>query len=189
MRSIPIRSTMMGVIMTSALLLAACSTTPTPYQPYRAEGAGGIHGGYSEYRLGPDLFQVKFHGNEFTSRSRVENYLLFRAAELTVTNGFDWFVIKGRHTEHDVNTYVRQGPWAGWQPHWRYYRPSDGWADWHPEYGGPFWADRLDVSTIESFEVEASIRLGKGDPKDPAAFDAAQVIKEVGPTVELSPGK
>ena len=66
--------------------------------------AGGVHGGYSEQRLAPDRYIVKFHGNELTSRDRVEGYLLYRAAEVTTQNGYDWFTVVDRRTEHDVRT-------------------------------------------------------------------------------------
>lgn len=91
-----------------AILLAALvgCTTATPYQPYRPESVGGVHGGYSEQRLAPDRYLVRFHGNELTSRDRVEGYMLYRAAELAVHNSFDSFQIVERHTEHDVETYV-----------------------------------------------------------------------------------
>lgn len=166
--------------------VGACTTTPTPYQPYRAESAGGVHGGYSDQRLAPNRYRISFHGNELTSRERVENYLLYRAAELAVANGYDWFTIADRHTEHDVETYVRQnhfGPY--WQPHWRYYRRGYGWDVWHPEYGGPFWADGIDVTTIQSFEVEAEVVLEKGSPPagDSRSFDARRIIAELGPTI------
>lgn len=175
--------------------VVAC-TTPTPYQPYRAEMAGGVHGGFSDQQLAPDRFRVKFHGNELTSRERVEGYLLYRAAELTVQNGYDWFRIVDRQTEHDVRTYVRPDPlyrpWYGseygyWRPHWRFYRQGYGWDVWHPEYGDPFWADRVDVSTVESFEAEAEIVLGKGALPIPQeqAFDARRVMTDLGPTIVL----
>lgn len=172
----------------AALAVLTACTTPTPYQPYRAESAGGVHGGYSEQRLAPDRFLVKFHGNELTSREQVENSLLYRAAELTVANGYDWFVLSDRHTRHEVETYVHRSPWGTygyWQPHWRYYRYGYGWDVWHPEFGGPFWADHIDVSTVESFEVEAEIALGKGVPRsgDPKAFDARRIMTELGPTL------
>jgi hypothetical protein len=181
------RTRLPGVVaMAAAAALGACATA-TPYQPYRAEGASGVHGGFSDERLGPDRFRVRFHGNELTSRERVENYLLYRAAELTVANGFDWFEVADRHTEHDVETYVRSGPWGPygyWQPHWRYYRQGYGWDVWHPEFGRPFWADQISVSTVESFEVTAEIELGRGSAADPAAVDARRVMAQIGPTIE-----
>jgi hypothetical protein len=168
--------------------MGACAT-PTPYQPYRGESAAGTHGGYSDQRLAPDRFRVRFHGNDLTSRERVESYLLYRAAELTLASGYDWFAITDRHTEHDVETYVRRTPWGAygyWQPHWRYYRYGYGWDVWHPEFGGPFWTNSIDVTTVESFEVEAEIVLEKGasPAADPKAFDARRIISELGPTIE-----
>lgn len=174
--------------LTLVASLGACAITPTPYQPYRPESAGGIHGGYSNERLSPNRFRVKFHGNELTSRGRVENYLLYRAAELTVANGYDWFVIADRHTEHDVETYVRQtSPEGYWQPDWRYYRPGYGWDSWSRRSGRPFWTDTVDVATIEAFEVEAEIVVEKGTPPagDPRAFEARRVMAELGPTIQL----
>lgn len=187
-----------GIALTS-LALAAC-TTATPYQPYRPESAGGVHGGYSEQRVKDDQFVVRFHGNDLTSRDRVEGYLLYRAAELTVYNGYDWFEILERRTEHDVRTYTSPDPlyrpWYGpdypyWRPSWRYYRPGIGWHSWDPWYGGPFWADRMDVRTVESFEAEADIRLHRGvlPANDPRAIDARQVMARLGPTIELPKAK
>lgn len=176
--------------LTFVASLGACTTTPTPYQPYRAEDAGGIHGGYSDQRLAPNRFLVRFHGNELTTRERVEHYLLYRAAELTVANGYDWFAISDRRTEHDVQTYVRRAPLGSyWQPDWRYYRRGYGWDTWYPGYGRPFWADTVDVTTVEAFEVEAEIILEKGAPPsaDPKAFDARRILAEIGPTLQLPP--
>lgn len=42
----------------------------------------------SETRLAADHFRVTFVGNSFTSRERVEASLLYRAAELTLQEGF-----------------------------------------------------------------------------------------------------
>lgn len=167
--------------------IGACAT-PTPYQPYRAESASGVHGGYSDQQLAPNRFRVQFHGNDLTSRDRVENYLLYRAAELTLANGYDWFSIADRHTEHDVETYIRRSPWGVygyWQPHWRYYRYGYGWDVWHPEFGGPFWADSIDVTTVESFEVDAEIVLEKGPlpAGNPSALDARRIMAELAPTI------
>jgi hypothetical protein len=176
-----------GVLAITAAI-GACTTTPTPYQPYLAENAGGVHGGYSDQRLAPNRMRVKFHGNELTSRERVENYLLYRAAEITVANEYDWFIVADRHTEHDVQTYVRRAPLgAYWQPNWRYYRNGYGWDAWYPGYGAPFWADTIDVTTVEAFEVEAEILMTKGSPPpaDPKVFDARRVMAEIGPSIQL----
>lgn len=178
----------------AAAALSAC-TTATPYQPYRAESAGGVHGGYSDQQLSSDRFLVRFHGNELTSRDRVEGYMLYRAAELTLQHGYDWFLTVDRHTEHDTRTYVEPDPfyrpyygprYGYWRPYWRYYRPGYGWDVWYPWGGDPFWADRSDIRTIESFEAEAEILLRRGaiPAGEPRAIDARNVIANLGPTIE-----
>lgn len=180
-----------------AALTAGCATYPTPYQPYVPEGGPGIHGGYSDQQLAPDRYIVRFHGNEFTSRERVEGGLLYRSAQLAVQNGYDSFVMVDRQTEHDVETYVRPdpfyNPWYGpsyvyWHPDWRYYVPGSGWNYWHPGMG-PFWRDRPDIMRVEAFEASAEVVLRKGPPPagDPRAFDARKVIAELGPAMQPPP--
>lgn len=171
--------------------LAACAT-PTPYQPnIRGQSTSG---GYSEIRVEPNRFRVNFAGNSLTSRETVEGYLLFRAAELTVQNGYDWFAVVDRETDKQTRTYVEPDPfyrpWYGsygfWRPSWRYYGRGYGWRGWDPFWGDPFWADRVDVRTVERFEASAEIVMQKG-PKpeaDPRAFDARAVIENLRPRVQ-----
>lgn len=171
--------------------LAACAT-PTPYQPnVKGQNASG---GYSEIRVEPNRFRVNFAGNSLTTRETVEGYLLFRAAELTVQNGYDWFAVVDRDTDKQSRTYVEPDPfyrpWYGsygfWRPSWRYYGRGYGWRGWDPFWGDPFWADRVDVRTIERYEASAEIVMQKG-PKpeaDPKAFDARAVIDNLRPRVQ-----
>ena len=170
--------------------LTACAT-PTPYQP-NIRGTATA-GGFSEVKLESDRFRVTFNGNSLTSRETVEGYLLFRAAELTVQNGYDWFAIVDRDTDKKVSTYVEPDPfyrpWYGsygfWRPSWRYYGRGFGWRGWDPFWGDPFWADRIDVRTVEKFEASAEIVMQKG-PKpqgDPKAFDARAVIDNLRPRI------
>lgn len=176
--------------------LAACAT-PTPYQPnLKGQSASG---GYSEIRVEPNRFRVNFAGNSLTTRETVEGYLLFRAAELTVQNGYDWFAVVDRDTDKQSRTYVEPDPfyrpWYGsygfWRPSWRYYGRGYGWRGWDPFWGDPFWADRVDVRTIERYEASAEIVMQKG-PKpegDVRAFDARAVIENLRSRVQYPPAK
>lgn len=76
------------------LLVGACATGPTPYQLRSADGEHG----YSDQALERDRVRVVFRGNFLTTRETVENYLLYRAAELTLQRGYRFFV----PTLHDV---------------------------------------------------------------------------------------
>jgi hypothetical protein len=176
--------------------LASCAT-PTPYQPnIRGQSTAG---GFSELRLEPNRFRVTFSGNSLTSRETVEGYLLFRAAELTTQNGYDWFSIVDRDTDKKVSTYVEPDPfyrpWYGsygfWRPSWRYYGRGYGWRGWDPFWGDPFWADRVDVRTIEKFEATAEVVMEKGaKPQgDVKAFDARAVIENLKPRIKYPEAK
>ena len=171
-------------------LLSACATA-TPYQP-NIPGQS-VSGGYSEQRIEANRFRVNYTGNSLTSRETVEGYLLFRAAELTVQEGYDWFAIVDRNTETDRRTYVERdpfySPWYGpsygyWRPYWRYYG-GFGWRTWDPWWGDPFWADRMDVRTVTKFEASAEIVMNRGakPADDPRAFDARAVIANLSPRV------
>ncbi len=81
--------------LTVAALLGACATA-TPYQPAGKNGEG-----YSEQRLETNRYRIRAVGNSATPRDTVENYLMYRAAEVTLQNGYDWFVIADRMTQVD----------------------------------------------------------------------------------------
>jgi len=187
------RSLAVAALALSAAALGGCMTA-TPYQPYIAAGAAGVHGGYSEQQLAPDLLLVRFHGNEMTSRERVEGYLLYRAAELTLQRGFDWFHPVTSHTEHEIQTYTTADPfyhpsygYPYWRPSWSYYTHGYGWNYWDPRMGGPFWYNQVDVRTVEAFEATAEISMHKGPilASEARAMDARTVIAQLGPTIEL----
>jgi len=172
-------------------LLSACATA-TPYQPNIPGQA--TSGGYSEQRIEPNRFRVTFAGNSLTSRETVEGFLLFRAAELTVQEGYDWFEIADRNVERDRRTYIERdplySPWYGpsygfWAPSWRYYGGGFGWRSWDPYWGSPFWGDRMDVRTVDKYEASAEILMSRGaKPTDnPRAFDARAVIENLGPRI------
>lgn len=183
-----------ALIASLALLgaLGACATA-TPYQPNLPGQAAS--GGFSEVKLEPDRYRVTFSGNSLTSRETVEGYLLYRAAELTLAQGYDTFTIVDRHTDRDTRTYVEPDPlyrpWYGpsfgyWRPSWRYYGSGFGWRGWDPFWGDPFWADHMDVRTVDKFEASAEIVMSKG-PKtqgDPKAFDARAVVENLGPRIQ-----
>lgn len=176
-----------------AAALAGCTSPATPYQPFVAYGGHGIHGGYSDQSLAEDRILVRFHGNSMTSRDRVEGYMLYRAAELTVQNGYEWFTLADRNTEHNVRTIVEPDPfyhpWYGggygaWRPDWSFYSPGFGWTSWYG-WGGAPWPS-YDVRQIEAFETTAEIDMHKGALRagDPRAIDARKVIADLGPSIE-----
>ena len=179
-----------AAVLTASLSLSAC-VTPTPYQPAHR----GL-GGYSETRIEPDRWRVTFTGNTVTSRDTVEGYLLYRAAELTLQNGGDWFAMVDRQTDTRQRTFVDADPfyhpWYGpgfayWRPVWRYRGRGAAWRTYDPWFGGPFWGDTTDIETVQNFEATAEIVTHKGaKPADDArAFDAHAVVENLKPKIRL----
>ena len=163
-RSIVILS---GVLLTG--VLTACAT-PTPYAP--ANPVAHNREGYSETRIENNRYHLKFSGNVSTPRETVETYMLYRAAELTLLNGYDYFTVVTRSTQsekHQTTTYD-DGPFM--HPYgrfsWRYYR--GGWGPWGLGV-------EVDSHTFEQFETDGEIVMGKGQKpeSDPNAYDAHQV--------------
>ena len=173
------------IIAAAALLALGACATSTPYQP-----AVGTRYGYDQERIDSNRYRVTFAGNSVTSREQVESYLLSRAAELTVQDGYDWFATPLRATDADTRYVGSPDPWSRWGPSWRYYRrgywsPWSPWGRWHD----PFYND-FDVREITRFEASAEIVMGRGAKPagDPQAFDAREVLSNLGPRVARPEG-
>ena len=159
-------------LLTGALLLAACGT-PTPYQPV-SDGHG-----YADQPLETDRYRVTFSGNSLTSRETVENYLLYRAAEVTLERGFDYFVI----AEDDVERNTRyRTTFSGVGA------PFGSVYGYGSRFGSPFFGGGLSTATsrpINSYEAYANILLRRGEKpvNNPEAYDARDVLARLDPTI------
>ena len=191
------RKGLLAALATSTLVVAGCATE-TPYRP--AVGRGFYRTGFSERQIEPNRFLVTFAGNTVTERDTVERYLLFRAAELTLQRGYDYFVTVDRETDRQTRTYSTPvygafGPY--WGPSWGFYGRGFGYrrfGGFYGGYGGPWgfggFGDDFDIRQVDRFEATAEIVMRRGPiPQgELRAFNARQVIDTVGPTVVL-PGQ
>jgi len=192
LKSITKRSRMLALAaaLAGSATLAGCMTA-TPYQPATASSRLG----FWDEQIESNRFRVSFAGNSLTARETVERYLLYRAAELTVQNGGDHFILVTRDTETRTETYrspgafYGPGPWGYWSPSWRFYRgPRWGWRSYDPFWDDPFWRDRdWDYRTVRQYEATAEIVIGRGPkPGDNVrAFDAREVLDRLGPSIRM----
>ncbi|MEI9903219.1 MAG: hypothetical protein WDN06_04055 [Asticcacaulis sp.] len=160
-----IKNLTLAIMAAAALTLSACAT-PTPYGP--ALTTSGYNPGYSDMKLEDGRYRITFAGNDLTKRETVENYLLYRAAELTLDSGYDWFEIVNRGTDEKTRT-VSDPIMDNFS--WRFYRGSR-WGAW-----GFGWDD-MDRESIQytRYEATAEIVMHKGDKADAAnAYDARSV--------------
>lgn len=174
------RSAVLNLAFLAATALAGCMT-PTHYQP-AADGEG-----YGDEQIADGRYRVTFSGNSVTPRNVVDNYMLYRAAELTLASGNDYFELVSHDVERNVTyrTYVDYpGPYVGAYHHYGMW----GWGPYYdPFFYGGYYGGYAEVTAqpIEKYEAYATIAVGKGErPKDnPNAYDARDVIARLGGSV------
>ena len=83
-------------LVTTLFILINCST---PYQPK------GALGGYSEEQILDNLYRVEYAGNQHSKPENVQNYLMYRCAELTQEKGSDYFAILSEERHFDDKSF------------------------------------------------------------------------------------
>ena len=166
-----VRRVLCAGALAGTLGLLGCAE-PTPYQP--ADGGYG----YATQAIEDDRFRVSFSGNAITPRETVENYLLYRAAELTLEQGGDYFIVLYKEVQRDSERGYG-GP---------AFSPSFGlsqclncgyWDSSFFVFGGytPGFTDTRYLAFIEIV-----VRQGRV-PNDPHAYDARAVLRRLGPAI------
>lgn len=155
-----------------ALLLAACTGNPTPYQP----AVAGY--GYMDQQLEENRYRVSFAGNELTPPETVQNYLLYRAAEITLESGFDYFSVVDRNLDRST-TY-----WGSGQTFL-----DSGYVTRHGDIVG-FGTSSYSAHPIDRYTAYADVVMFEGQkpPDDVNAYDARDVLRRLDPTIEAAPG-
>lgn len=129
----------------AALALAGCAT---PYQEM------GMLGGVQATQISSDTFQITARGNGYTDPDTVQRYALRKAAETTLSSGFDLFLIAG-DADRNVRGANTFGSWGG------------GWGS------STSWQMLKPGQTL-------MVKMLKGpapDPMPPGMFDAREVSK------------
>ena len=171
----PARLAAAGVLL---VLLAACAQ-PTAYQP-RQQGSST---GFAEQQIEGNRYRITFVGNQVTNRETVENYMLYRAAELTLLNEGDHFVMVDKEIERDTQYYTSyQQPWPSSYGMYGSRRRHSS-LGFGMGYGMGYTPQTYAQSRYQGY---ADILIYKGQaPKDDArSYDARQVIQNLGPVVQ-----
>ena len=158
-----------------AALLGGCASTTTPYRAATTPEDQG----YQEQRIEANRYRVTFTGNSATAREAVENFMLLRIAELTLKQGFDYFVLDNQDTE--AKTYYLQSM-------------TDFGGAWDPFYGCLWPRSGFAVSTtqpVTNYKAQAYVVMFKGEkpPLEMKAFDARDVQASLAPLVQGVPGQ
>jgi hypothetical protein len=157
------------LVLAVTLGLAACGTA-TPYQPL-TDGYG-----YAEQPLEADRYRVVFTGNSLTPRETVENYLLYRAAEVTLARGYDYFVVVEKDTERETTYFSTVTGVA-----------SDGFRRDYDVGVGAYATSTSRPSSQYSAYANVILRKGRKGPGDTGAYDAREVLNRLAPTILRKP--
>lgn len=189
-------------LASAAAILTACATA-TPYQAAVKTGASG----YTSTQIENNRFNVSFSGNSLTNQETVETYLLYRAAELAVQNGYDYFTVADKNT--DKKTRVVSTPsayyggfgrpfYSGFHCDYDFYHPRRGWRSnfrtaglrsrsrrgFYSGFGNPFYDpffDDFNYREITKFKANAQVVMGRGaKPSADNAFNAREVLDNLG---------
>jgi len=154
-------------ILSAAWSAALCGcATPTVYQP--AQNGAAV--GYSEVRIEPDRYRVTFHGGGGAPAAQVSDYVLLRAAQITLRDGDDWFRVVDRMGERDRSSGGELSLGGGGASFGRGGSVGLGVGASFPLGGGP--------AITRSLEI----LVGKGStPTGIDAYDARAVIAQIGP--------
>ena len=175
LKNVSPRAVAFAFILVGASVLCACQTVPA----YRERGPGDTIG-YTDLRLTENRYRVTYAGGNATRRDEVEDFLLRRAAEVTLESGYSHFVFDARDTNaqtHYRNTFgsrARLGIGFG------HYGPSP-WYFSRFAFGDPFYGN--DLRPVTRFEAYSEIvMLQPSDAEnDPFVFDAREVLAVLTP--------
>jgi hypothetical protein len=148
-----------GLLIAALLLLAGCTTR---YQPQGFWGDG-----YFEKRVASDRWIVIFDASVFTPPAKVEDYALFRCAELTVADHARYFVVLASGFEEiraskTEPTLVDQAP--------------------------PHEAAKRRISSARGHSSRLVIQTFRDDRPEEygTVYDAQQLIDQIAPTIRES---
>lgn len=160
---------MRALMLAAALgLLTACATA-TPYQPSVANNDYG----FTEQQIESNRTRISFRGNSVTDRETVETYLLYRASEVTLQGGYDYFIVANRDTEEHSRLQSTGPSHARFGFDYWYFSPRRGWSPWYD----PFWDEPMSYREVTRYEAVAEIAMFRGEKPegDPNAFSAREV--------------
>ncbi len=152
-------------------MLSGCAANLPAYRPY-SDGAG-----YQEKRIEKNRYAISFVGIRSMTAETAENYLIYRAAEVSTNDGYDYFILHDKNTKQ--NSRYRYFPSSygryGYYNRWGYGYGYGSHFNYYNDYCCPYsW-----------YEVSAEVLMYEGlKPEgDLNAYDSEQVLEYMGPSI------
>jgi hypothetical protein len=169
-----------AAMLFAGLFLNACAATAL-YRP-QSSGRGT---GYSDQQITLTRYRVSSSGDPDTSRAQVEDYLMRRAAELTVKAGYNHFTFDNRSTEASSVTSV---PPDSWNPDngltfslGRRYQPKN--KDYFGSWSFPAYLNPSDTMPVVRYTARSEIVLLTAEQaaRTPGALSAREIFAHLAP--------
>lgn len=161
-------------IILMALTLSACTSGPA-YKQAQASGYG-----YKETAIGENRYRVNFKSRG-SDRAEAMDYAMLRAAELTLLEGYDWFIVIDRETQVDTHS-TGTGSSLSASSRRDVVQECGLLGCKTTTYPRTEYGLGLDVGNSSQSKIESilEIRLGKGvRPEDGNSYDAREVSKSL----------
>ena len=169
------------------LMLSGCATATAPAPTYRPQASNeGV--GYADEQISATRYRVSFVGDTETTRAQVQDYLMRRAAEVTVRAGYNFFEFDNRSIETDTNLYRTTDSWDAMNVlAFGLGRRYPGRSEHFAKGSVPaFWSEKEAVPIIH-YTARSEIVLLKPDQvgTHPGALAARGILKSLAPDMAL----
>jgi hypothetical protein len=154
------------------LMISACSAAPA----YKAAHYSGY--GYQDYPLAEDRYRVSFKARG-DDRHAAMDYALRRAAEVTLLEGYDWFIVVDRETSTDRE--ISHG--GGFTMQTTHMAVRDCGVlgcstNYYPSYS--YGMDMRAEERREKVQAVLEIRMGEGArPSEGESYDAKLLVRRL----------
>lgn len=157
---------LLPALLATGLILGGCASL-APYGPQGGPGGQG----YSEQRIERDRWRVTYNG--VGAPGPVADLALRRAAELTLSEGYDWLQVTQRYVDG------RPDSAGGFRPSVAVGYGSSNYGGWRTSGTGV--GVGLNFSGPSPTSTVLEVRLGRGSRPDAAeAYDARDVLGALG---------
>jgi hypothetical protein len=139
----------------------------------------GFSGGYRDYKITDDVYDVQFSANGYTPVDIVDKYLLYRCAELTVESGQKYFVILESNVQIATQQFTVPGSYqsstSGSATAYGGY--AQGSSQTHGTYTPP--------QTYQFSKPYGAAKIKVIDKRAEGAIDANEIIRNLGPSLGI----
>ncbi len=166
-----------SLIVLLTISFAAC-TGPTRYHPL-SDGLG-----HSEKPLETNRYEVRYTANSLTSRRKMRQFLLYRAAELTLEKNYHRFAIVAHDPGLDSVPLYAEETSTGYRHH--NFQHHHLWFEDKVVSGEEFSSSVLTFTPVSRYTASITILMFTEVDKLPAddkLFKAREVIELLGPAV------